>query len=61
MRPVTVTVGPLATASANNICTSQTPTTSFTLNGTLVSTGVAPLSEVPEVRYTSTGPAPGEA
>lgn len=41
MRPVTVTVGPLATASANNICTSQTPTTSFILNGTLVSNGVA--------------------
>ncbi len=35
MRPVTVTVGPLATASANNICTSQTPTNQFALNGSL--------------------------
>jgi hypothetical protein len=35
MRPITVTVGPLAAASANNICTSQTPTNQFSLNGTL--------------------------
>ena len=39
MRPITVTVGPLATASANNICTSQTPAAAgqFALNGTLAS------------------------
>jgi hypothetical protein len=35
MRPITVTVGPLATASANNICASQTPSTQFALNGAL--------------------------
>jgi len=40
MRPITVSVGPLATASANNICTSQTPaaTGQLALNGTLAST-----------------------
>jgi hypothetical protein len=39
MRPITVSVGPLATASANNICTSQTPsgTSTLSLNGTLAS------------------------
>lgn len=45
MRPIIVTVGPLATASANNICLSQTPTsgTALTLNGSTVSGGVATL------------------
>jgi len=40
MRPITVTVGPLATASANNICTSQTAgsASALLMNGTLVST-----------------------
>ena len=38
MRPVTVTVGPLATPSANNICTTQTPTNQCALNGTLATT-----------------------
>lgn len=33
MRATTVTVGPLAAASANNIALSQTPTTAFTLSG----------------------------
>lgn len=33
MRATTVTVGPLAAASANNIALSQTPTAGFTLNG----------------------------
>ena len=39
MRPVTVSVGPLAAASANNICTTQTPNagTALVLNGTLAS------------------------
>jgi len=53
MRPVTVTVGPLATASANNICTTQTPTTSFTLNGTLVTAGVATLDTPRRVLFTT--------
>jgi hypothetical protein len=41
MRPITVTVGPLATASATNICTSQTPTAigCLALNGALVTSG----------------------
>lgn len=43
MRPTTVTVGPLAAASATNIATSQTPTTSVTLNGSTVTGGVATL------------------
>jgi len=43
MRPIVVTVGPLAAASANNIAQSQTPTsgTALTLDGTLVTAGVA--------------------
>lgn len=45
MRPIVVSVGPLVAASANNIAQSQTPTsgTALTLNGTLVSGGVAVL------------------
>ncbi len=45
MRPVTVTVGPLAAPSANNIALTQTPsgTAPLTLNGALVSGGVAVL------------------
>lgn len=45
MRPVVVSVGPLASAAANNIATSQTPTpgTALTLNGSLASGGVATL------------------
>lgn len=45
MRPITVQVGPLAAPSANNISLSQTPsgTTPLTLNGSLVSNGVAVL------------------
>lgn len=39
MRPITVTVGPLAAAVANCICTSQTPAAGqLDLNGTLVTT-----------------------
>lgn len=43
MRAVTITVGPLATAAANNICLSQTPAAAgaLTLNGALVVGGVA--------------------
>lgn len=45
MRPIVVTVGPLAAASANNIAQSQTPTsgTALTLNGSTVVNGVAVL------------------
>ena len=44
MRPIVVSVGSLVTASANNICTSQTPAVTngqLALNGTLVSSGFA--------------------
>jgi hypothetical protein len=53
MRPVTVTVGPLATASATNICLSQTPTAAFTLNGALVTAGVATLDTPRRVLFTT--------
>jgi len=55
MRPVTVTVGPLATASANAICLSQTPSAgSLTLNGSLASNGVATLDTPRRVLITTT-------
>ena len=43
MQTMQVTVGPIAAASANNICASQTPTSSLTINGALASGGVATL------------------
>jgi len=55
MRTVTVTVGPLASAVANNIALSQTPTTTFTLNGSLVSGGVATLDKARRVLFTPAG------
>lgn len=55
MRPVTVTVGPLAAASANNICLSQTPTSSFTINGSLATSGVATLDTARRVLFTPAG------
>lgn len=55
MRPVTVTVGPLAAASANNIALSQTPGAagSLTLNGSLVSGGIATLDNPRRVLITT--------
>ena len=55
MRPITVNVGPLATPVANNIATSQTPSTSFTLNGTLVTGGIATLDTPRRVLFTPAG------
>jgi hypothetical protein len=52
MRATTVTVGPLATPAANNIALSQTPTTTFTLNGSLVTSGVATLDTPRRVLFT---------
>ena len=54
MRPIVVSVGPLANASANNIATSQTPTsgTALTLNGSLVVSGVAVLDKPRRVLLT---------
>ena len=54
MRPITVTVGPLASASANNICTSQSPSGAgaLTLNGAVVSGGVAILDAPRRILFT---------
>lgn len=55
MRPVTVTVGPLAAASANNIAHSQTPAGAgaLTLNGALVVSGVAYLDNPRRILITT--------
>lgn len=53
MRPVTVTVGPLTAASANNICLSQSPTAAFTINGALAAAGVATLDNARRVLFTT--------
>lgn len=53
MRPVTVTVGPLTAASANNIALSQSPTAAFTINGALASGGVATLDKARKVLVTT--------
>jgi len=56
VRPNRVTVGPLAAASANAICLSQTPTAgALTLNGARVSGGVATLDVARRVLITCTG------
>jgi hypothetical protein len=55
MRPITATVGPLATASANNIALSQTPGAAgaLTLNGSTVVSGVAILDNPRRVLITT--------
>ena len=57
MQPITVTAGPLATASANNICLSQTPAAAgaLTLNGALVVSGVAIMDNPRRVLITAAG------
>lgn len=53
MRPVRVTVGPLASASANAIALSQTPSAgALALNGALASGGVATLDTARRVLFT---------
>lgn len=53
MRPITFSVGPLATAVANNIALSQTPSAgALTLNGSLVASGVAVLDVARQVLFT---------
>lgn len=56
-RLTTVTVGPLASASANNICTSQTTAgaANLTINGSLASGGVATLDKPRRVLITDGG------
>lgn len=54
MRPVTVTVGPLTAASANNVALSQTPSAgALTLNGAVVTAGVAILDTARRVLITA--------
>lgn len=56
MRTISVTVGPLATAVADNIAESQTPDAgALTLNGALVSGGVAVLDTPRRVLITTAG------
>lgn len=57
MQPIVKIVGPLAAASANSICLSQTPLAAgaLTLNGSLVSGGVALIAK--PARITITGAA----
>lgn len=54
MRPITLLVGPLAAASANNIALSQTPTsgTALTLAGAAVTSGIAYLTTARRVLAT---------
>lgn len=56
MRPITVTVGPVGTVSATNIALSQTPGAAgaLTLNGVLVTKGVAYLPTPQRVLITTT-------
>jgi hypothetical protein len=55
MRPIIATVGPLASAAANNIALSQTPAGAgaLTLNGSLVASGVATLDNPRRVLITT--------
>ena len=53
MRPITVTVGPLATADDNGICTSQTGVSTLALDGALVVDGVAVLDAARRVAIAS--------
>jgi hypothetical protein len=57
MQPISVTIGPLSAASANNIATSQTVTgaANVVLNGALVSGGVAYLDSPRRVLITNVG------
>ncbi len=57
MQPITITVGPLTSASANNIAASQTVTgaANVVLNGSLVSGGVATLDNPRRVLITNIG------
>jgi hypothetical protein len=57
MQPITVTAGPLASASANNIALNQTTAgaANLTLNGSLVSGGVATLDKPRQILITNVG------
>jgi len=53
MRPITVTAGPLAAPDADGIAQAQKPAATFTLNGALVSGGVALLGAPRRVLITT--------
>jgi hypothetical protein len=55
LRPIVVAVGPLASAVTNNIATTQSPGTAgkLTLNGTLITGGVAILDKPRQVLITT--------
>ena len=53
MRPITVTVGPLATPDDNGICTSQSGVSVLAINGALATNGVATLDTARRVLITS--------
>lgn len=55
MQPIVKTVGPLATAVANSICTSQTPSAALTIDGALASGGIATLSVPARITITAAG------
>jgi hypothetical protein len=57
MQPISATVGPLATADADGICQSQTPSGAgaLTINGALSSGGVATLDVARRVLITAVG------
>jgi len=56
MQPMIATAGPLATADADGICQSQTPTAgNLTLNGALVTSGVAIMDNPRRVLITTAG------
>lgn len=56
MRPIVVTVGPLAAAAADAICATQTPSAgALLINGTLASGGVATLDNPRRVLITASG------
>jgi hypothetical protein len=56
MRPITISVGPLTAATGNNVALSQTPGASgpITLNGSLVSGGVAVIGNAQQIKLTTT-------
>lgn len=56
MRPITVSVGPLTAATGNNVALSQTPggAGNLTLNGSLVSGGVAIIGNAQQIKFTTT-------
>lgn len=61
MRATTITVGPLVAASANNIALSQTPASTFTLNGSTVTGGVAVLDTPRRVLFTQAASESGKS